>query len=87
MRTEIQTYFQIEKDLKVDYPDMSDYERLSIAVQIQRNQLLENGLAVSTDDSKPSAPEAISIALGYTSPGSTTLTQSVNNLINIIENK
>lgn len=65
MRTEIQTYFQIEKDLKLDFPDMSDYERLSLAVQIQRNQIIENGLNVSTDDSHPSALEAIAISLGF----------------------
>ncbi|RQO33768.1 histidine kinase [Chryseobacterium sp. KBW03] len=87
MRTEIQTYFQIEKNLQLDFPKMTEYERLSLAIQIQRNQILENGLVVTTDNSKPSALEAVSIALGYTSPSSITITDSVKDLINTIEQK
>ncbi|MCE4064346.1 histidine kinase [Chryseobacterium gleum] len=87
MRTEIQTYHRIEEDLKLDYPDLTDYERLSIAVQIQRNQLIENGLNVSTDDSKPSALEAIAIALGYTSPSSITINDNLADLVKNTESK
>ncbi|EFK36809.1 Uncharacterised protein [Chryseobacterium gleum] len=87
MRTEIQTYHRIEEDLKLDYPDLTDYERLSIAVQIQRNQLIENGLNVSTDDSKPSALEAIAIALGYTSPSSISINDNLADLVKNTESK
>lgn len=87
MRTEIQTYHQIEKELSYDYTKLTAYERLSIAVQIQRNQILENGMVVSTDDSKPSALEAISIALGYTSSGSLTINDTINDLVKAVEAK
>lgn len=69
MKTKIQNYNQIVKDLKKDYPKLSDYELLSLAIQIERNQLIENGLVVSTNDSNPSGLEAIAIALGYENKG------------------
>jgi hypothetical protein len=66
MRTEIDTYSKIAKELKVDYPKLSDFELLSLAIQIERNQLLENGLNISRSDNYPASLEAIAIALGYT---------------------
>lgn len=65
MKSKIQNYNQIVKDLKNDYPKLSNYELLSLAIQIERNQLIENGLVVSTDDKNPSGLEAIAIALGF----------------------
>lgn len=62
----IQTYNAIVKDLKLDYPKLSDYEVLNLAIQIQRNQILESGFNVSYTDKHPSALEAVAIALGYT---------------------
>ena len=66
MKIKIQNYNEIVKELRMDYPKMSDFEIVSLAVQIERNQILENGLNVSTDDSKPGSLEAIATALGYT---------------------
>jgi hypothetical protein len=62
----VQTYTEIVKDLKLDYPKISDYEVLDLAIQIQRNQILQAGLNVSSQDKYPSALEAIAISLGYT---------------------
>jgi hypothetical protein len=62
----IQNYTQIVKDLKLDYPKLTDYEVLNLAIQIQRNQILESGFNVSYTNKHPSALEAIAIALGYT---------------------
>lgn len=62
----VQTYTEIVKDLKLDYPKLSDFEFLNLAVQIQRNQILQAGLNVSRLDKYPSALEAIAISLGYT---------------------
>lgn len=50
----------------MDYPKLSDYELLNLAIQIQRNQILQAGLNVSSQDKYPSALEAIAISLGYT---------------------
>lgn len=65
MLTEIKHYQEIEKTLKLDYPRLTDFERLSLAVQIERNQLLENGLNISRTDESPASLEAIAIALGF----------------------
>jgi hypothetical protein len=62
----VQTYSQIVKDLRLDYPKLSDFEVLNVAIQLQRNQILQAGLNVSNRDNHPSALEAIAICLGYT---------------------
>lgn len=62
----IQTYNAIVKDLKLDYPKLTDYEVLNLAIQIQRNQILESAFNVSYTDKHPSALEAVAIALGHT---------------------
>lgn len=66
MKTEIESYSIIAKQLKREYPKLSDFEILSLSIQIERNQILENGLVVSPSDKHPSGLEAIGIALGYT---------------------
>ena len=50
--------------IKLDYPTLSDYELLSIAVQMQHNDILRAGLVVSQADSHPSALEGITMQLG-----------------------
>ncbi|MDI6050818.1 hypothetical protein QLS31_13365 [Flavobacterium sp. XS2P24] len=50
-------------DLKSGYPKLTDFELLSIAVQIQRNDILIAGLTVSQLDKHPSALEKIAILL------------------------
>jgi hypothetical protein len=62
----VQSYSLIVADLKLDYPKLSEYELLNLAIQIQRNQILQAGLNVSSQDKYPSALEAIAISLGYT---------------------
>lgn len=51
-------------DLKLDYPKLSDYELLLIAVQMQRNDILKAGLTVFETDTTPPALEAIAMQLG-----------------------
>lgn len=65
MNIKIDTYSEIAKELKMDYPKLSDFELLSLAIQIERNQLLENGLNISRSNKYPASLEAIAIALGY----------------------
>lgn len=50
-------------NLKSGYPNLTDFELLSIAVQIQRNDILIAGLTVSQLDKHPSALEKIAILL------------------------
>ena len=65
MKNQIQNYNQIVSDLKKDYQKLTEFELLSLAIQIERNQILENGFVVSSDDRNPSGLEAIAIALGF----------------------
>ena len=65
MKNQIQNYNQIVNDLKKDYQKLTEFELLSLAIQIERNQILENGFVVSSDDINPSGLEAIAIALGF----------------------
>jgi len=67
MKTNVRTFYEIEKELKLNYPKLNEYEVLTLAIQIERNEILENGLGVRTSDDAPSAVEAIAIALGYDS--------------------
>ncbi len=53
----------IEKGLKLDYPKLTDFERLSLAIQMQRNQILKAGFVINS--SGPNGLEAIAISLGY----------------------
>jgi hypothetical protein len=66
MNLPIDSYLKIAKELKANYPTLTEFERLSLAIQIERNQLLENGLNISKNDRHPASLEAIAIALGYT---------------------
>lgn len=66
MQTRIDNYTKIAKELRKDYPKLSDFEILSLAIQIERNYLIENGLNVSKNDSHPASLEAIAIAMGFT---------------------
>jgi len=81
MKVKIDTYNGIAKQLKEEYPKLSDFEILSLAIQIQRNQILENGLVVSSSDKYPSALEAIAIALGYQGNNSVTTTDVLRNMV------
>ncbi len=51
-------------DLKSDYKDLSNFEALSIAVRMQRNDILAAAFAVSQSDRAPSALEKIAMQLG-----------------------
>lgn len=61
----VETINEIKNGLKLDYPELTNFELLSLAIQIQRNQILTAGLVVSPSDKNPAGLEAIAIALGY----------------------
>ncbi|SDX58611.1 hypothetical protein [Flavobacterium degerlachei] len=67
MKTSIRNYTEIVRELKVNYPKLTEFEILTLAIQIERNEILENGLVVSSKDNEPTGIEAIAIALGYKS--------------------
>jgi hypothetical protein len=50
MKITIENYSKIAKRLKEEYPKFSDFEILSLVIQIGRNQILETGLVVSSSD-------------------------------------
>lgn len=70
----------IFKELKQDYPKLSTLELLTIAVQIQRNQILIAGLNLPQEDSRPSALTAIAIQLGFTSDLPITLKDTLDRI-------
>jgi hypothetical protein len=47
------------EDIKESYPNLSDYESLMIAVQIQRNVMIERAFVLVSDNSYPTALEKI----------------------------
>ena len=63
MKTGLRKYVEILKELKVRHHNLTEYEMLTLAIQIERNEILENGLAVSRTDHEPSGIEAIISAL------------------------
>jgi hypothetical protein len=64
MKTAIRNYVEIAREVKLNYPKLTEYEILTLSIQIERNEILENGLAVSSKDNVPSGIEAIAISLG-----------------------
>jgi hypothetical protein len=82
LQTKIDAFTLIAKELRLDFPNLTLYEALTLAVQIQRNNILENGLAVSRTDKTPPALEAIAMSLGYSNQqGSPTITEVVKHFI------
>lgn len=65
MQSHITNYHQIAEDLRKTYTELTMIEALNLAVQIERNQILENAFSVSRNDSHPPSLEAIAISLGY----------------------
>ncbi|UJF29893.1 histidine kinase [Kaistella sp. 97-N-M2] len=64
--TKIDLIEDVADEFRSKYPELTMFEALSLGVQTQRNQILENGFVVSKNDKYPSGLEAISIALGFT---------------------
>ena len=84
MKIKIEDYITVSKKLKNEYPKLSDFEILSLSIQIERNQILENGLNVNYTNNSPSSLEAIAIALGFTNDG---FQSTVSDILKEIANK
>lgn len=56
---------KIASDFKKEHPKLSEFEALTLAIQLQRNQILKAAFAVSSTDAHPSALEAMATALGH----------------------
>lgn len=52
------------KEIKRVYPQLTDYEALSLAIQYQRNLVLAMAFVLSPTDSYPGALESIAMKLG-----------------------
>lgn len=63
----MKSIYDYERDLKADFPKLSDYERLQIAAQMERNDILNRALIAEGGDPLTACEplEAIAIALGY----------------------
>lgn len=82
MNNKIEDYRIIAKSLKSHHKQLTEFEAISLAIQIERNQILENGLNVSRSDSHPPAIEALAIAFGFTSKrGSRTITEILSEIV------
>lgn len=47
------------------YPELTAFEALNLAIQLERNEILRRGLNVDYTDKIPPSLEAIAIAMGY----------------------
>ncbi len=61
----IKSVHQYAGELMEDYPKLTEFEILKLAIEIQRNEIFRAGLNVSSTDSHPSALEALAMAVGY----------------------
>lgn len=74
----------IEKGLKLDYPKLTDFERLTLAIQKQRNQILIAGFVINS--SRPSGLEAIANSLGYSKDiGSGNINERLSEITSALE--
>ena len=84
MNTEIKNFKEIEKDLKIEYPNLTQYERLTLAIEIEKKEILRNGLAVSYKDDNAPALVAIALSLGYgDTPNDKSINQTLKELVDI----
>lgn len=80
----MQTIDKIFEDLKGKYANLTDAELLNSAIQLQRNEILKQGLVIDKDS--PSGLEAVAIQLGYKGTGGN-ITDSLDYIGNAIEAK
>lgn len=70
MVSEITDYTELADKLMKQNEDLTTYEAYNLAIQIQRNQILENAFVVAQDSKDyPSALEDIAISLKNISRG------------------
>lgn len=79
MQTTIESIHKIAEDLRKTYSELTIAESLTLAVQIERNQILENAFSVSRSDSHPPSLEAIAISLGY-DDATSNLVEAINSI-------
>lgn len=79
MQTHIESYHEIAEGLRKTYSELTIIEALNLAVQIERNQILENAFTVSRNDENPPSLEAIAISLGYDNARSS-LVEAINKI-------
>ena len=60
----MKTEFDIVAELKSRYNDLSNYQALTIACEIRRNEILKTAFITNDDIEKAAVPEAILAALG-----------------------
>lgn len=69
---------ELYQDLKNDFPKMSDYELMKLAIEWNRNEIFQN--AFCSYGEHPSFLEAIAIQMGYEPKGGRTLLDSIESL-------
>ncbi|MDR0659630.1 MAG: hypothetical protein LBG19_02270 [Prevotellaceae bacterium] len=78
--------------LKRDYPALSDYQLLKLAIQMQRNDILKAGLNVRENKDDLTALEAIDVQLGIYPDGreaddGPTVLSEIQRIADCLENK
>lgn len=75
---------EIETNLKSGYPKLTEFERLSLAIQIQRNEILSAAFVLNS--SSPNGLEALAIVLGYsTGFGSGNINDRLSEIASAVE--
>jgi len=82
----IQSVIKYAEELQEYSEKLTDSDALRLAIEIERNEILRAGLNVSTNDSYPSALEALAIALGFDLSGRGSVMSALEEIANSIDN-
>lgn len=56
---------ELASEFKAQHKELTEYESLRLAIELQRNQILQQAFVIHSEDKHPTGLEAIAIALGY----------------------
>jgi hypothetical protein len=72
-------------DLMRDYPSLTEYEALTLAIGMRKNDILKSAFMVNSDNDYPVAFEAIAMALGFDNArGSGNIAKSIDSIADSI---
>jgi len=75
------------KELRLDYPKLTDFEALQLAVQMQRNEIMKRAFVISSSDDYPSALEKIAMHASDMAMNLRDINDFVEALVEVIKKK
>ena len=77
---------KIAEGLRKNFSNLSDFESLKIAVEIDRNNILKKAFVADPTERGQSALEAIAVALGFEEWSGMSMQKSLDRISEAIEN-